>query len=664
MSHRSLILAGGGLKVGYQAGVLQVWLDEAGLTFDHADGASGGCFNLAMYCQGMTRHARSPTTGARSIRSCPSTSTSPASGRSAPSLFTHDNFRARVLPFWGIDWNDDPAVDRRPARSTSSTSRRSSSRCVPHVADDRGPARSPRVSLPMWFPPVKIDGDTYIDVGLHHRREPRGGDPPRRRRDLGDLDGQPPGRMARRLRRAVLPDHRDGRRHATSSRIWKRLEENNARIAAGQPGEFGRTIALNLIEAEVPVHYLFNFSRDRMAEAVNLGVEDARAWCRARNIPLTAGPPIAAAAAAPQVTSLQFTEEMKGFVERGATRRRTRSSRRPPPQGKDANGALTLQLTVDVADVDRLRHLARSTRPARRLHRVAARRRHARRSTSGTFNLLVDAGDPTRKQMKYRLFFTGADGQRLHARRVQRHRGTDVRQRLAGHDDAVHVASWQGHVGGQDSGHDRSRRGVIGIRPEDFFFRQLFSFRVQGPTLAARTAGADTLRRAVPRQAVGRLRPPGRAVLQARSDGSAHGDERLRRDRHRQRIRRRDHRVPAGGSRLPRARARARPALGPEELPARSRTTRGSGTTSTRSAATAGSTSACFRTCRSSRAPASAAARWSTPTSRSRRSPRPSTTGWPPEITFAELEPHYDARRHDARTSSGCRQASGPSGRS
>ena len=38
----------------YQAGVLQVWLDEAGLTFEHADGASGGVFNLAMYCQGMT----------------------------------------------------------------------------------------------------------------------------------------------------------------------------------------------------------------------------------------------------------------------------------------------------------------------------------------------------------------------------------------------------------------------------------------------------------------------------------------------------------------------------------------------------------------------------------------------------------------------------------
>ena len=39
---RSLILAGGGIKVAFQAGVLQVWLDEAGLEFDHADGASGG----------------------------------------------------------------------------------------------------------------------------------------------------------------------------------------------------------------------------------------------------------------------------------------------------------------------------------------------------------------------------------------------------------------------------------------------------------------------------------------------------------------------------------------------------------------------------------------------------------------------------------------------
>lgn len=51
---RSLIMAGGGVKVAFQAGVLQVWLDEAKVEFDHADGASGGVFNLAMWCQGMS----------------------------------------------------------------------------------------------------------------------------------------------------------------------------------------------------------------------------------------------------------------------------------------------------------------------------------------------------------------------------------------------------------------------------------------------------------------------------------------------------------------------------------------------------------------------------------------------------------------------------------
>ena len=55
---RALVMAGGGLKVGFQAGVLQVWLDEAGVTFDHADGAGGGCFNLAMYCEGRIGERR------------------------------------------------------------------------------------------------------------------------------------------------------------------------------------------------------------------------------------------------------------------------------------------------------------------------------------------------------------------------------------------------------------------------------------------------------------------------------------------------------------------------------------------------------------------------------------------------------------------------------
>src|SRR5580658_2275061 len=102
---RSLILAGGGVKVAFQAGVLEVWLDEAGLTFDHADGASGGTFNLAMWCQGMTG-----TQIADAWRR-----TKPVEGASldatqfpklfwARSLFTLDGYRAHVFPTWGLDW--------------------------------------------------------------------------------------------------------------------------------------------------------------------------------------------------------------------------------------------------------------------------------------------------------------------------------------------------------------------------------------------------------------------------------------------------------------------------------------------------------------------------------------------------------------------------------
>ena len=50
---RSLILAGGGMRVAYQAGVLRA-LSEAGLTFGHADGTSGGTMNLAMLLSGLS----------------------------------------------------------------------------------------------------------------------------------------------------------------------------------------------------------------------------------------------------------------------------------------------------------------------------------------------------------------------------------------------------------------------------------------------------------------------------------------------------------------------------------------------------------------------------------------------------------------------------------
>lgn len=50
---RSLVLAGGGMRVAYQAGALLA-LEEAGLRFTHIDASSGGTINLAMHLSGLT----------------------------------------------------------------------------------------------------------------------------------------------------------------------------------------------------------------------------------------------------------------------------------------------------------------------------------------------------------------------------------------------------------------------------------------------------------------------------------------------------------------------------------------------------------------------------------------------------------------------------------
>jgi predicted acylesterase/phospholipase RssA len=52
---RSLVLAGGGVRLAYHAGVLMA-LEEAGIDFSHVDGTSGGIFGTAMLASGITPH--------------------------------------------------------------------------------------------------------------------------------------------------------------------------------------------------------------------------------------------------------------------------------------------------------------------------------------------------------------------------------------------------------------------------------------------------------------------------------------------------------------------------------------------------------------------------------------------------------------------------------
>jgi predicted acylesterase/phospholipase RssA len=476
---RALILAGGGLKVGFQAGVLEVWLDEAGLTFDHADGASGGCFNLAMYCQGMT--GKQIADNWRNLNPfLPVDLNWEHYWRflHAPSLFTYDNFRERVLPFWGIDWS---VINRGTRLGTFNyfnfSKKRLETPTHEHMTEDQLIAC---VSLPMWFPPVTIGGDTCIDsvyISDANVEEAirRGADELWAIWTVSTRDEWRDGFIAQYFH--II----ETTANTNFFGIWRRIEESNRQIAAGRTGAFGRHIELRLLQAEVPVHYLFNLSRDRMAEAVNLGVKTAREWCRQQGVPLARTGPDYPGRVQSTTTSLSFTEEMKGFAAAGATEPADGYER-----GKRAGTRLAVRLTIKIDDVDRF--VVDPDHEAAAEGWVDSPIIGGRRPvTRGIFNLFVHDEDPAKKRMDYRLFFETADGRP----------GT-----LSGfkdiHDDGardvwsdtttLYVRWYERHVLAADErGATILGAGIIRIGHADFL-RQLTTFRAVGPTLGDRLA--------------------------------------------------------------------------------------------------------------------------------------------------------------------------------
>jgi predicted acylesterase/phospholipase RssA len=512
MPKRSLIMAGGGLKVGFQAGVLQVWLDEAGLTFDHADGASGGTFNLTMYCQGMS--------GKQIADNWRNLDPFLQAGVNwqhlwqflgSPSLFTLDSFRQHVLPAWGIDW----AKVRAGARLGTFNYFNFSKKQLVTVtnATMTEDIQVAAVSLPMWFPPVKIGGDDCIDAVY-----------------ISDAN------VEEAIRRgadeiwaiwtvSTAPVWRDGFVNqyfqiietvadTNFFSIWRRIEASNQKIAAGQPGEFGRPITLKLLQAEVPVHYLFNLSRQRMAESVDLGVSMARDWCRANNIALqapAAGPaagPAAvpasasagagsttvavggtAAAAAPATpptaaaaasTQLRFTERMAGPFALGVS---------DPEAGRkkgEADGtSLEVNLTIRVDDSEKF-----FNDPGHQARVEGSTASPLLNGTcpldSGIFNLFIDANAATReKQLRYRLFFKSDTGEArtlYGVKHVIDQPGNDIWTATT----TLYTTLFKGTVQeGQEAGAEVLGAGVIHIAILDFL-RQLTTFRAEGGSLTDR----------------------------------------------------------------------------------------------------------------------------------------------------------------------------------
>jgi predicted acylesterase/phospholipase RssA len=311
---RALILAGGGLKVAYQAGVMQVWLDEAGLDMQVATGASGGTLNLAMWCQGYT--GRQMADAWREYRPLGAASLNPKMllrGPFRPSMLTGRGLRRRVFPGFGLDWHAIRG-STRPAVFDTYNFTAHEHRAVP-AAEMTEDLLVSAVSLPWWFEPVRIDSDTYIDAvfatdanldeairlgatelwvvwTVSTRGIWRG----------GFVNGyfQMIEAMANASLRAGL----------------RRIEESNAAIAAGGHGQYPHPVTVRLLAAEVPLHYLVVVRRTDVRRAVELGVRHARKWCAENGIPLSTGAATGAAGAASatvgQPGGVSFSERMAG----------------------------------------------------------------------------------------------------------------------------------------------------------------------------------------------------------------------------------------------------------------------------------------------------------------------------------------------------------------
>ena len=476
---RSLILAGGGVKVAFQAGVLQVWLDEAGLKFDHFDAASGGLFNLCMLCQGMTG-----TQIADNWRNL-----DPRAGVDfnwstyirlfhAESLFELDAYRKKVFPKWGLDFDK---INRADIEATFNVYNFTDHKLeVLSAAEMDEDFLVAGVSLPMWFPPVEKNNKIYIDSvfltdGNLIEAARRGADEIWVIWTVGETSEWKDGFVNQYFQ--IIETAANGNYRRDKGRI----EENNQRARAGEPSEFGKEIAIHELKSEVGLHYLINFSKDRVGEAVNLGVQEGRKFCERNGIGMQNDNVAPALSIEDHPTTLSFTETMRGFVDREQT-----DYDLAYRAGKSNKERLDFTLTIEVDGVNRFvtdpMHEARATG-----HVEGAIVGGKRPVENGVFNLFIDEGDRAQKWMRYRLWFRDDQDRELTLagfKDVKDDKGFDTWSDTT----TLYVRLVEGHVDWDTiDDHTPIAYGILRIHMRDFL-RQLTTFRTTGPSLMDRSA--------------------------------------------------------------------------------------------------------------------------------------------------------------------------------
>lgn len=422
---RSLILAGGGMRVAYQAGVIRA-LAEAGLCFHHADGTSGGTINLAMLFSGLTPEEMCHRW--RTLHVGDFVSLLPLrkyfKGLDVEAMGDADGIVEKVFPHLGIVPGRINAATGMAGTFNVCNFSRKTNEAIPHEKVDRDLLVA-GISLPIFMPAVKKGTDLYVDsVWI---------------KDANLMEAVRRGADELWLVWCIgnTPHYRDGPFYQYVHMIeisangalfeeFDRIRDINRRIAAGETVDGRKTpIVLHVIRPEYPLPLDPDFYLGRIdaATLIEMGYQDACRYLATRSPAGLAFEP-EVTVMKPSPIGITFRETMEGPFALGAadpdTGARQGEAASPPT-------SLTLHATINVEDLDAFiadpghgGRLTGSINFPPLGDEIPAR--------TGVFRLFSPAEDPKMRYMVYEMGFIhqGADYYLAGKKRVKDDPGPDL----------------------------------------------------------------------------------------------------------------------------------------------------------------------------------------------------------------------------------------------
>jgi len=345
---RSLILAGGGMRVAYQAGVLKA-LAEADLCFHHADGTSGGTINLAMLLSGLSPDAMCARWRTLKVRDF--VSFMPfhqyLKAHNLLAMGDADGIVKKVFPHLGIDVDSINAAQGMEGTFNVCNYTRKTNEAIRHDAVDLDLLVA-GISLPIFMPPVDKDGTLYIDAvwikdANCMEAVKRGADELWLVWCIGNTEVYKGGAFDQYVHMIEMSAN------GALFEEFDRIREVNERIAQGEaPYGHTRPIRLHVIKPRYPLPldpdlYLGKIDA---ATLIAMGYADAKQYLRTRT---EVGIPFQPEATHMETTNpgISFRETMAGPFALGET-----DPRAGQEKGKREKTHLAMHASINIRDLD------------------------------------------------------------------------------------------------------------------------------------------------------------------------------------------------------------------------------------------------------------------------------------------------------------------------